>query len=595
MTTLTAPPQPWRILASCLFFTGAFAAVAMRLHHLQVTDAQDLTTLGESQRRITFTLPAERGAIYAADGTPLALTHATWDLKADTAYMDDRLRATVELSRLLGLDRDELRGHFETGANGRTLARHLDDGQRRAVEALKLAGIYLQASHQRQYPEGRLASHILGHVSYEGLGSGGIEQRCDGDLRGVDGYERLAADARRRAIAGPLSERRDPQPGGQVHLTILPALQKELEAALAAAAEKHNPLGICGIAVRPATGEILAMASWPDFAPAEPGSSPEENRRDRNLAFIYESGSTMKPLVAGACVADGVVGWNTQIDCEHGRWKSPWRAKPVTSHPHDVLSVIEIVAKSDNIGMCKMFGQLHDRRGIERNYHWMRLFGFGQRTGIELPGEQYGILPRLERWIPGTMVTASYGHGLSVTPIQMVMAQSAVANGGTWLPPRLIDRVVRIGADGRAEVQRPAPVRESCRIFPQEVADGIERSMVAVMEAGTGKALTLDGYTSAGKTGTTDVLVNGGYLASGGPHIGSYVGWGPAQPHQAAELLVLIAVDQPRKKDGSPAGHPDYFGSVTAGPAVQRVLQAGLALLGVPEDRPREPEEDARP
>lgn len=186
-----------------------------------------------------------------------------------------------------------------------------------------------------------------------------------------------------------------------------------------------------------------------------------------------------------------------------------------------------------------------------------------------------------------TVMTASFGQGVSVTPIQMIFAHAAIANEGVWMPPRLIDRIERSDPEtGRRIVERPDRVGEPRRVTTVAVADGIERMMVAVMGQGTGTKLQLDGYSSAGKTGTTDVLVNGRYLKRGGPHIGSFVGWAPAVPGVPAEAVCLVVVDQPREADGKPRKYPYYFGGRTGGPVVQRVLQFSMEELGVPTDRP---------
>ena len=251
--------------------------------------------------------------------------------------------------------------------------------------------------------------------------------------------------------------------------------------------------------------------------------------------------------------------------------------RTVGSHPHGVLSVLEGVAKSDNIMMAKLAIMM----GSDRMQHWLRLFGLDRRTGVILPAEQRGFFPR--QWdVINETISASFGHGFSVTPLQLAMAHAAVANGGTWQAPRLVKRLMRIDPITAEITDLPLPEREPARyLFDQDTADGIEASMRAVMESGTGTKLAL-GYTSAGKTGTTDVLVNGRYLERGGPHIGSFVGWAPAQPQQPTEVLCMVVVNEPREADGSPRKYPYYFGSKTGGPIAQQALQFAMDYLGVP-------------
>lgn len=585
---LPAPSQPWRTSLTCCVFVGLFATLAGRLHHLQVEAADDLARLGERQRQPPgWQLPARRGSILASDGTPLVVSAGVWNLLADPSYMTDKLRATVALADLLAIPRAELRRQFESGRNGIILARNLDEAMKARVEALDIDHIYLRPTYQRQYLGGRQAAHVLGFVHADGAGGAGIEREFDHVLAGRDGFERYQRDARGRPLVGRSYERREPRPGARVVLTLRPTIQAELEAAIADAIAEHNPKGICGMVVRPVTGEVLAMASWPDFDPLDPAAVPQSHWRDLNIGFNYESGSTMKPLVAGAAVADGIADWQDRIDCENGSWRSPYRRKPVSSHPHGVLSVLDVIAKSDNVGMAKLFTGLASTHGIERAHAWLERYGFGQKTGIRLPGEQYGILPRPERWRMGTVITASFGHGLSVTPIQMLFGHAAVANEGVWMPPRLVDRIEAIDPQS-AEiiVRRVTPVAEPRRVLSRAQANNIELAMARVMTEGTGTRLRLTGYSSAGKTGTTDVRVDGQYLESGGPHIGSFVGWAPADPQRPAEVAALVLVNEPRTADGQPARHPNYFGGRTGGPVVQRILQFACEDLALPPDRP---------
>jgi len=569
-----APPQPWRTVLSCLAFAALFTVLVERLHHLQVEEGGRFSVLGEQQRERRWRIEAPRGTIVDATGVPLAQTTTVWHCYADPDYMNDKLRATVALAPILDLTRDQLRKHFEATSNGRCIARDLREEQAEAIRELELAGIYVRRTFKRSYPQDQLAAHVLGFVLDSGQGGLGLEQRFDNLLSGQAGHELVHVDAHGRPIIVGEDQRLPARPGARIYCTIDSVLQGELEAAIGEAVERHQPVGACGIVVRPSTGHVLAMASWPHFDPNDFGEADPQAFRNNVLNFVYESGSTMKPLVAGAAVADGVVRWDSRVFCENGRWT--YRGRTITDHSlkhggHQYLSVVDGVAKSDNILMAKLGIEL----GPARLYDWVRRFGFGRPTGIELPGEDLGLVLPRERWNRrDSCMSVPMGHEMAVTPLQMAMAHAAIANEGLWLPPRVLRRIVGVDENGHERELSLPPAPEPRRLFDPADADAIEYAMRQTMEVGTGRRSQLDGWSSAGKTGTTEKLVEtqvGGRTVrrySDEHHIGSFVSWAPAERSQPAELLCLVVIDDPQQN-----GH---YGSQTAAPVVQRVLQFGM-------------------
>lgn len=572
-----AAPQPWRTALICVVFAACFVFLVGRLHHLQVAEAGRFAELGERQRARTWRIKASRGDILDTAGNPLVVSSARWNLYVDPDYMNDKLATTVALAEILERDRGELRSEFEKPGNGRLLARHISDEQagvlRGWMEAYRsanggryLEGLTLRRSYLRSYVAGGIAPHVLGFVLDDGTGGAGLELACDQYLRGYDGREMLMVDARGRPLIGAGNERVAARDGANVLLSLDAAVQAELEVALAAAVEKHQAAGGAGVVIHPRTGQVVAMASWPTFDPRDFASADPASFRNNVLSFVYESGSTMKPLVAGAAVHDGVAGWDTVIDCEQGAWTyRQGRAKrTVHSHPHGRLTVLQGIVKSDNILMAKLGIEL----GPKRLYDWITLFGFGSQTGIELPGEDAGLVRPRSKWdVLGSCMSVPMGHELAVTPLQMAMAHAAIANDGLWLPPTLIRGVFAEGEDGnRSELDVPLLRPEPRRLFAKADADAIEHAMIETMRTGTGKRSQLEGWVTAGKTGTTEKLVGGQYADD--RHIGSFVGWGPAGELRPAEYLCLVTIDDPRR-DG-------HYGSQTAAPVVQRVLQFAL-------------------
>lgn len=571
-----AADQPWRIALTGLVFCGLFTVVALRLHHLQIEKGESLSDMGDRQRMRKLEIQAARGNLYDGNGMPLAVSDGRWSLYADPGYMDDRLRATVELSRVLGVPRDQLRKEFESRFNGRRIAKGLDDATADEIRTLKLAGLSLRREFMRIYPENGLAPHVLGFVLSDGRGGAGIEQELDAQLKGKPGQETIAVDAFGQPVL-MTRESKPAHPGAHVQLTIDALIQRKLQEALDAAVVKHRPKGAAGLVIRPSTGEIVAMASWPTFDPRNLTRLNPETLRNNALSFVYEPGSTMKPLIAGAAVADRLASWTETIDCERGAWTYRFGKAVRTIHEksggHGVLSLVEGIGYSDNILMAK----LGIRLGPERLEEWVRRLRFGRRTGICLPGDEPGIIPGKRAWNPtDACMSVPMGHGVAVTPIQMACAHAAVANGGMWLPPRLVKRVWTVGEDGQ-ERELPLPALGTPeRLFEAADAAQIQMAMTHTMTEGTGKKADLNGWTSAGKTGTTEKLINGRYSSSN--NVGSFVCWAPASPGRQPELLAMVVIDDPSANG--------RFGSETAAPVVQQVLQFSLEHLRVPKDRP---------
>jgi cell division protein FtsI (penicillin-binding protein 3) len=576
-------PQFWRSLFILSCFCCLLAVVGGRLHTLQIRQHADLIARAERQHTQTAVVPAVRGGIFDAEGRLLAHSVGTWDCYADPDWMEDRVGPTVHLARIIGCPRDELRAHFESGRNGRCLARDLSDEQAQAIADSGFAGIHLKRVFRRRYPLGDIAPHVLGFVLDDGHGGGGIELELDRQLAGTPGCQRIRTDARGRPCMPIGAVLEAARPGDQVQLTINARIQHLVQRALAEAVARHDPVSASALVLRPATGEILAMASWPTFSPADFATASPASFRNQTLAFVYEPGSTMKPLIAGAAVADGVARWEERIFCENGRWlcRIGRAARTLTDHSvshggHQWLTVVEGIAKSDNI----LTGKLGLRLGPERLRWWALHFGFGQPTGIDLPGESRGLMLPAGRWDRiGSCLSVPMGHEMAVTPLQLAMAHAAIANRGMWQPPRLIGRIVqRDPGSDRSRVVTPPTRLGARRLLTEADALRVQEAMIEVMRHGTGSEHRLVGWTCAGKTGTTEKLIEVGGRRdySDRNHIGSFVGWAPANPARPAELLALVIIDDPRRN-----GH---YGSQTAGPVVKRILEESLRYLGVPSD-----------
>ncbi|MEK7415248.1 MAG: penicillin-binding transpeptidase domain-containing protein, partial [Planctomycetota bacterium] len=315
------PPRLWRVGLLLLVFVCLFGVLGFRLHRLQIEEGGHLAHIAEKQRVRTWILPASRGSMFDASGAPIVVSQSLWTLSCDPKQMTDRLRATVEINRIVPeVSRDALRTQFECGKDGRTLRRGLNDEQAKAIIGLKLVGVELKREFARTYPGGAIAPHIVGFTNADGKGSAGIEQTLDARLAGTDGKETLQIDGRGRPIMSTGGTSIAPVPGANIQLTIAVAVQQRLEAVLDEAGAKHRPIGIAGLVIRPSTGEIVAMASWPSFDLNDRATFSPEAISNRAVQMVYEPGSTLKPLVAGAAVSEGLVTFQTAIFCENGRW-----------------------------------------------------------------------------------------------------------------------------------------------------------------------------------------------------------------------------------------------------------------------------------
>jgi len=404
--------------------------------------------------------------------------------------------------------------------------------------------------YDRRYPRGSLASHVLGIVNVDERGQEGVERRQDVDLDGAVLRKPVRVDGRRRILE--LSE--DPSYGSIVTLTLIAQLQQIVEEELKAAVGEHRPKWATAIVMDPRTGAILALANWPDFDPNSPLLAPPM----QNLAVIapYEPGSTMKTFIVAAALEEGKIRPNTVLDCEDGLWHCPGRA--LKDHDrYGRLTVTEIVAKSSNIGAAKI-GALY--LGRDRLHRWVREFGFGSRTGIDLPGEHPGVLKPTEAWTTLSVTRIPIGQEISVTPIQLLAAMSVIANGGWFVRPYVVQRVER--DDGTLVFERN-PERPR-RILSQKTCDAMNSILVEAVKNGTGKEVGTGSIQVAGKTGTTQLIDRRGNLYG---YIGSFVGFAPAE---APQFCVAVVLSRPQG---------EYYGGKVAAPVVKKIVERGGGLM----------------
>jgi cell division protein FtsI (penicillin-binding protein 3) len=549
-----------RLLLLGLSTSLAVVAVALRLSYLTIVAKEEYESRGLVQYQQRFQLDARRGAILDRNGRPLAESVEVDSLYAvPSAFTEERAQeAAGPIARCLGIPRRRVLARLSGEKDFVWLERKASSGVVSCVDALNVAGVHSVPESRRFYPKRRLASQVVGYVGMDNVGMGGVEYTLEPRIKGEPGSRVIWSDALRRR-AGTRVEKRS-VPGDSVYLTLDENLQYIAETELSAAVRESRARSGIAIVVRSSTGEILAMASFPSFNPNRFGDAQEFERRSRSITDVYEPGSTFKIVGASAALEEGVTSEDERIDCGEGLIQVADRT--IRDHrPFDVLTFREVVSQSSNVGMIRI-GQ---RLGKSRLEAYVKAFGFGELTGVELPGESRGILRSADRWGPSTAASIVFGQEVSVTPLQMVTAANVIAASGYLMRPRIV--LGFSGSDGAlVPALSPEPVR---RAVSEETARRMTDILIEVVEKGTGKNAAIAGYRVAGKTGTAQKAVPGGYSKT--DFIASFVGFAPAS---RPEVTALVLLD-------SPEG--DHSGSRAAA-VFARVVERVLVHQGVPRD-----------
>lgn len=540
-------------------------ALAFRLYHLQVLSYDEYAERAERQQQRMVVLDSPRGTIFDAHGRELAVSVEVESIAADPSHIADADATAEALAKILGLDRartkkltQDLHADREFVWIKRKIDRHLAE----KIKALELPGVIFLPENKRYYPLHHLAAPVLGYVGTDGAGLAGLEFLYDRVVASEQGQRTVVRDARLGTVLYPFRDTDAAKPGRDLHLTLDATIQHLVERELESAVKKRHAAHGSIVVMEATSGAILAMASYPSFDPNRFAQSPAEHWRNQPVVDAYEPGSTFKMITLAAALEAGVVEIEDSIDCEMGGI-TLHRVHISDHHPFPVLSVRDVIAKSSNVGAIK----LGLAAGPRRLYETIRAFGFGQRTGIDLPSESAGILRPVDRWSELTPAYVSFGQGLSVTSIQLVNAFAAIANGGRLLEPHVVAAIG--GQDGSREIIGKREVVGS-PISPSSVRR-IREVLEGVVTTGTAKAAILPGYGAGGKTGTAQKAIQGGYAVD--RHVASFVGFAPL--HQP-RVVCMVLIDEPR---------PAYHGGEVAAPIFQKVISRVLLYLGITPDR----------
>jgi len=539
-------------------------AVFGRLSYLQLFRHSEYLARAQRQQQRTIEITPKRGAIYDRNMRPLAMSIPVDSAFAVPSEIADEALAARLISGVLSIPREVLETRFESSRSFVWIARKLPAPKAEALAALNLKGIYFQKENQRFYPKRDLAAHVLGFVDLDEKGLGGIEYELDSKIRSKSEKIIVMADARQRWFDGgeALGDR-----GANVVLTLDEKVQYIAERELQLGIAKTHAIAGTVIVMNPNTGEILGLANWPKFNPNTATDAPAESRMNRAVSALYEPGSTFKLITLAAAFDQNITRPDEVFDCENG-------AVYVAGHrirdhkPFGMLSVAEILAQSSDVGAIKIALRL----GAPKFHDYIRAFGFGAPTGVDMPGESKGIVRRLENWTPISIGSISMGQEVGVTPIQLVTAVSAIANGGLLYKPHIVAELRR--GDAVLAAEGPLASAEPKRVIRPETAATLRRLMEGVVLNGTGKLAHLDGWTAAGKTGSAQKIdpTTGRYSPT--QFIASFTGFAPINN---PAMAILVALDSPVH---------EHEGGQVAAPIFKRVAQQVLPYLDVPRDVP---------
>ncbi len=545
-----------RIRLLLLSFGLLFIVAIGRATYVQAAQHDKFAKMATTQHRETIEIPAGRGTIYDRTGEPLAIGEQATTVYANPHNVVDAQRAAVVAGKTLGLSADELYPILKDRSKGFIyLARKADPLKANALAEREIPGLGFYPEELRTYPQGDVASHVLGFAGTDNQGLDGLERSLDKTLAGKPGFETIVKDPFGRAI--DVVKSKPERAGKNVTLTIDHQIQANAEQIIARTVKQYNARGAAAIVMDPRTGAILAMANYPTFNANNFSTSSPDARRNRAVTDAYEPGSTFKIVAVAGALEDNVVSPSTRFTLAPTIQVADRVIREAHTRGTETMSVKEILSQSSNVGTITIAQKL----GAGEVASWVDRFGFGKPTGIDYPGESSGLVLPLDEWSGSTIGNVPIGQGIAVTPLQMVSAYATIGNGGIRHTPRLIEKI------GTKRVRGV----KATRVVSRHTADRMMAMFRDVVVEGTGTEAAIPGYTVAGKTGTAQKAENGRYVRK---YVASFVGLVPAKKPRFA---ILVMVDEPQG---------NIYGGVVAAPAFRDIARFNLQYLEVPPDAP---------
>ena len=560
-TTRAVPLKRSRFWIVCLFFFLWACAIAGRLFWLQIVDHRQYLERAARQQQRTFEVAPRRGILYDRNLRELAMTVLADSIYADPTEIADKRAAAHTLAALVHTDpedqlttEDEIAARLNAGHNFAWIARRVSPQAASAVRALNMKGIYFQKEFERFYPDNEIAAQVLGYVGVDDNGLGGLEEKFDSELHGQPGLMYMAMDARRKVLG---STEREPEPGRNMVLTIDENIQFMAERALDRAMEKTQALNGTVVVEDVHTGQILALAIRPTFNPNRFRHTTPALLRDHAVSDVYEPGSTFKLVTYSAAMDAKVVTPDDSIDCQGGKITIFGRTIHDNQGEHlGVIPVHRALEESSDVAAVKLAMKI----GPDKFYRYIRDFGFGGRSGVELPGETRGLLRPVSRWQPSSIGSVAIGQEIAVTPLQLVAMVSTIANGGVYLPPHVLlpdqsgstnlnqkpapPQVAQVAQPVKPGEELPDPLPSGAhRVISTLAAAQMRKMMEGVVLFGTGRQAQLNGYSSGGKTGTAQKIDPATHTYSKTMHIGSFAGFAPVNSPVIAVAVIIDSAE----------------------------------------------------
>lgn len=554
----------WRVFIIAALIIALFAMVSVKALELQVLDRERAFKIARKQHQGTSTLLPRRGKIFDRKGKELAVNIDVKSIYANPKLVENPNETAKVLSEKLDLSEDRIQKRVASNKSFVWIKRLADTKTTKELQESDMKGLGYIPEPKRIYPNGTLLGQVIGFTDLDSIGIEGIEYKYDSSLIGKTRKITLKRDARGHKILSDPNEiqeiDRDESSGNDITLTIDSQIQHIVERELKEGIEDMGGEKGMALIMNPETGEVLAMASYPFVDPNSYGKFPESNRRNLPIWYAHEPGSTMKIFLAASAIEDKKVNPSSQFNCENGRRKIG-SAVIKDVKPRGTLTVSEIIKYSSNIGASKI-GEL---MGRDKYYKYLKKFGFGNKTGIGLPGESKGQLASPRNWGAIELATISFGQGVSVTSLQLVTALSAIANGGYLMKPYIIEKIV----DPEGNIVTENKPEVVTRVISYDTSHLMKQILQGVVEDGTGKKAQIPGFSVAGKTGTAQIPnpSTGGYYSD--RYIASFVGFTPVED---PEIVMAVVVEAPRKKT--------HGGSV-AGPIFKQIAEKVLFHMGV--------------
>lgn len=540
------------------FLISSLLFLLARLFFLQVVSFDRFSDMAASQHNKVFKIEPRRGTIFDRYMEPLAINLEVPSIYCDPRNMKDKEAAADKLSTILDIDRQKLLDKFAKDKSFAWVKRKVSTKEAETVKDLDIEGIYFLQESKRNYSNDSMASHIIGFAGVDNDGLEGLELKFNERLRGKPGWRHLMRDAKRRTVLFNEEESIPSQNGYNLVLTIDSVIQYIAEEELSKMALKNNASGATAIVMDPFSGEILALANYPSYDLNEFSNTPRKTVKNAAVADVYEPGSVFKIVTASGALNEGAVSLDDVFDCENGEYKVGGRVLH-DYHKYGNLEFREVISKSSNIGTVKVA----EKMGADRVHDYIKRFGFGEKTGVEMPGEVAGISRPPSVWSRSDITTIPIGQGIAVTPMQLACAIGVIANGGDLMNPYIIEEITT----WEGEVYKTFKPQIRRKVLNEKACNDMKVALTDVVENGTGRRARSKIYDMCGKTGTAQMVnPNGGYYPD--KYYASFIGFAPIEYPRIS--VVVIARDP----------HPAHFGGSVAGPAFKEIVERTLEYLG---------------